>query len=52
MKIFVLAWVLVITGGGRPAVFSPPVEDVHSCERMQKAIKYQDTQCVQVYILK
>lgn len=51
MANFVLVWVLVVTGGARPAVFSPPVEDLASCQRLQRAIKYQDTQCVQIRIL-
>ena len=51
MATFVLVWVLIATGGARPAVFSPPVEDLASCQRMQQAIKYQETQCVQIRIL-
>ena len=52
MSTFVLVWVLVVTGqSNRPVVFSPPVEDLASCQRLQQAIKYQETQCIQIRIL-
>lgn len=52
MTNFVLVWVLVIVGGGRPTEFSPPVEDLASCQRIQQAIdKYQRSQCVQIRLV-
>jgi hypothetical protein len=51
MTTFVLVWVLVISAGGKPTVFGPPVEDLASCVRMQQAVKYQEATCVQVKLL-
>lgn len=48
----VLLWVLVAVGGGKPAVFSPMVYDLESCVRLQKAVLYQESTCVQVKVLK
>ena len=53
MTTFVLVWVLVVLGNGnRPATFSPAVQDLESCVRLQNAVRYQDTQCVQVWVLR
>ena len=59
MKFF-LAWVLVTTGGynSNQIVYSPPMEDIESCQRLQKSVDKlmasygrAGSQCIQIKVL-
>jgi hypothetical protein len=50
MSTFILAWILVIPAGmSRPATYSPPVQTLEECKRLQQASMAGD--CVQVRVL-
>lgn len=55
----ILVWVLITMGGynSNTATYSPPLADLESCQRMQKAFNdmkiYSGTsQCIQVKVIK
>ncbi len=50
MSVFILVWMLVIPAGmSRPATYSPPVQTLEDCKRLQQASMAGD--CVQVKVL-
>ena len=53
----ILVWVLVSVGsyGNHAVLYSPPMADLESCQRLEKVVregKYNFTQCVQVRLPK
>jgi hypothetical protein len=52
----ILVWVLVSLGGRNVSeiVYSPPMADLESCQRIQKAVERYafQTQCVQIRVPK
>ena len=55
----ILVWVLITVGGygGDQVVYSPPMADLESCQRLQKAAKELTnrrlySQCVQIRVPK
>ena len=57
MNTVVLAWVLVVSASTNQnsPIISPPVADLASCERMQRAISTDSkraTTCVEIKVLK
>ena len=56
MSAFILAWVLVSMNGYGVVNYSPPVETVGECQRLQKfllerGVGTQRSQCIQVNVL-
>lgn len=52
MSAFILAWVLVIPyGPNRPTTYSPPVQTLEDCKRLQEASMVLGN-CVQVSVLR
>jgi hypothetical protein len=52
----ILVWVLVSLGGRNDSeiVYSPPMADLESCQRLQKAVERQvfQSQCIQIRVPK
>lgn len=52
----ILVWVLVInvnvvSSSQSMPVISQPMDDVESCQRIQKSIKNRESQCVQIKVV-
>jgi hypothetical protein len=57
MNAFILVWVLISVDGHSRLTYSPPLQTIDDCQRMQKVVKDNQyagvrTQCVQLNILK
>jgi hypothetical protein len=54
MSAFILAWVLVVSDGQYRITYSPPVQTLEDCQRLQAHVdkhSYGNSKCMQLNVL-